>query len=254
MMHDKGTFARDHHVKTRNALVNLDDKLNFIDKPVLFNDEVTDIPVVPTWIHGLEDIRLFEFQNKIHYTATTREYSYNGNNRIVIGEYDTVNLKYINNKVLRPPTETDCEKNWIPINNSNKEILFIYKWHPLQIGKLDENNKLCITTTHNTPTFFKHFRGSSSICEYNNQLWCITHGVKYTTPRKYFHQFVILDKTSLKPIKFSVPFYFNNFKIEYCNGLMIKGNELIILFSQNDANPCILKISMDKINKYIINL
>jgi len=254
MMYDKDSFTKDHHVKTKNALVYLDDKLNFIDMPVLFNEEITDIPVCPTWIHGLEDIRLFEFQNKIHYTATTREYSYNCNNRIVIGEYDTVNLKYINNKVLYPPTETDCEKNWIPINNCNKEILFVYKWHPLQIGKLDEKNKLNIIYSHDTPVFFKNYRGSSSICEYNNQLWCITHGVKYSTPRRYFHQFVVLDKTSFKPIKFSVPFYFNNFKIEYCNGLMIKGNELIIIFSQNDADPCILKTSMNRINKLMINL
>jgi len=254
MMYDKGTLSRDHHVKTRNAIVYLDDKLNFISEPILLKDEITDIPVYPTWIHGLEDIRLFEFKNKIYYTATTREYSYNGNNRIVVGEYDIDNLKYINNKVLYPPTETDCEKNWIPINNNNKEILFVYKWHPIQIGKLDDNNKLNIIHNHDTPTFFKHLRGSSSMCEYNNQLWCITHGVKNTTPRKYFHQFVVLNKFTFKLIKYSVPFYFNNFKIEYCNGLMIKENNITILFSQNDTEPCILKTSMTKIDKLMINL
>jgi tetratricopeptide (TPR) repeat protein len=251
MMYDKGTLSRDHHVKTKNALVYLDDKFNFINDPVLLDETITDIPIYNTWIHGLEDLRLFQFQDKLYYTATTREYSYNGNNRIVFGEYDIENKKYNNNKVLYPPTETDCEKNWIPIIN-NQEVLFIYKWHPLEIGKLDEKNKLNIIIKHDTPSFFKHYRGSSSVCEYNNQYWCITHGVKYTTPRRYYHQFVVFDKTTLKPVNYSVPFYFNNFKIEYCNGMMIKGKEVTIIFSQNDMNPCIMKTDMDRVKRFMV--
>ena len=65
---------------------------------------------------------------------------------------------------------------------------------------------------------------------------------------------VVLNKFTFKLIKYSVPFYFNNFKIEYCNGLMIKENNITILFSQNDTEPCILKTSMTKIDKLMINL
>jgi len=90
--------------------------------------------------------------------------------------------------------------------------------------------------------------------EYNNQIWCITHGVKYSTPRKYFHQFVILEKDTYKPLKYTTPLYFNHYAIEYCVGLYIKHNEAIVLFSQNDKDPFILRVPLDKLDKYFLNV
>ena len=255
MMYDNNTFNHANNVKTKNALIYLDKEYNAVTNPLLFDNTITDIPKLDVGIKGLEDLRLFTFKDKVYYTATTREYSYKQDtNRICMGEYDINNLKYLNNKVLYPPTETTCEKNWIPINHKNEKILFIYNWHPLQIGELDDANKLNIKIIHNTPSFFKNYRGSTGLSEYNNQLWCITHGVKYSTPRKYYHQFVALDKDTYKPIKYSIPFYFDQYKIEYTVGLLIKDDEVIILFSQNDKDPGILSIKINKLNKYMINI
>jgi hypothetical protein len=256
MMHQNNTFSHNNDVITKNAVIYLDNNYN-ITTPVsnerLFkNESVTDIQAFPTRIKGLEDLRLFTFQNKIYYTATTQEFSYTNTNRIVMGIYDIDSLSYINNKTLRPPHETDCEKNWIPINYKDEKILFIYKWHPLQIGELDNSNKLNITITNETPKFFRNYRGSSNVCEHNGQLWCITHGVKFTTPRKYYHQIVVLDSQTFKVVKYSVPFYFNNFTIEYCVGMQIFNNEMAIMFSQNDMNPCLLRIGMDRLTRFFI--
>ena len=200
-------------VITKNAIMYLDNNYNIVSpKDKLFNNaSVTDIKPFPSRIKGLEDLRLFIFQNKIYYTATTQEFSYTNTNRIVMGIYDIDSLTYINNRTLYPPHETDCEKNWIPVNYRDEKVLFIYKWHPLQVGELDANNKLNITITQETPKFFRNYRGSSNVCEYNGQLWCITHGVKFTTPRKYYHQIVVLEKDTFKVLKYTVPFYFNNF-------------------------------------------
>jgi hypothetical protein len=113
-------------------------------------------------------------------------------------------------------------------------------------------NKLNITITNETPKFFRNYRGSSNVCEHNGQLWCITHGVKFTTPRKYYHQIVVLDSQTFKVVKYSVPFYFNNFTIEYCVGMQIFNNEMAIMFSQNDMNPCLLRIGMDRLARFFI--
>jgi tetratricopeptide (TPR) repeat protein len=255
MMHDNGTFNHANNVKTRNGVVYMDKDYNMITSPMFLDHNLTDIPKLDSGIRGLEDIRLMTFKDKIYYTATTREYSYiKETNRIVFGEYDINNMKFINNKSLKPPTETNCEKNWITVNHKNEKILFIYNWHPLQIGELDEHNKLNITIKYDTPLFWRHYRGSSSVVEYNNQLWCITHGVKYSTPRKYFHQFVVLEKDTYKPIKYSVPFFFNEYKIEYCVGLLCKNDEMVMMFSQNDKDPNILRLPISKIDKYMMNV
>jgi len=255
-MYENDTFSHDNNVITKNAICYLDNNYNITTKitneKMFKNNSITDIQPFPTRIKGLEDLRLFTFQNKIYYTATSREFSYTNTNRIVMGVYDIDTLSYLNNKVLHPPNETDCEKNWIPINNKDEKILFIYKWHPLQIGELNSSYRLNITITHETPKFFRNYRGSSNVCEYNGQLWCITHGVKFITPRKYYHQIVVLNKETFKVEKYTVPFYFNNFTIEYCVGMLILNNEMVIVFSQNDMNPCLLRIGMDKLTKYFI--
>lgn len=254
LMYENGKLSRDHNVKTKNGLIYLDNDYNILTNVYLMDTNLTDIPSIPTYILGLEDIRLFNFKDKIHYVAVSKEFSYNDNIRIVLGEYDINKLKHLNNHTLYPPEETVCEKNWIPINHKNEEMLFIYNWHPLRIGKLDDKYKLNITITHDTPKFWKHYRGSTNVCEYNNQIWCITHGVKYSTPRKYFHQFVILEKDTYKPLRYTTPLYFNHYAIEYCVGLYIKHNEAVILFSQNDKDPFMLRVPLDKLDKYFLNV
>ena len=252
MMYEGDSFLHHNDVKTLNGLIYMDNKYNILTNVSIFNEKLENTPTFATHIKGLEDIRLFEFKNKIHYIATTREYSYCNTNRIIMGEYDITTMKFKNNVCLYPPHETYCEKNWIPLPTNNDTLLFIYEWHPLQIGKLDKNNKLEIIIKNNMPSFFKHYRGSTNFCEYEGQLWCITHGVKYTTPRKYYHQFVVLDKNTYKLIKYSIPFYFNNFSIEYTVGLLIDDTHVVILFSQNDKDASLLKIKINKIHKYFI--
>jgi hypothetical protein len=254
-MYDNGTFSNNNFVKTRNAMIYLDSNYKIITEPMFFDDSIKDIQKQEdSWIKGLEDIRLIEFKNKIYYIAASKEYTYSNTIRMVFGEYNINNLKYENNKILIPPTETECEKNWIPLNHKDSQILFIYNWHPLQIGVLDDKNKLNIFIKYDTPTFFKHYRGSSNVVTYNNQLWMITHGVKYVTPRKYYHQFVVLEKETYKPIKYTVPFYFKNYKIEYCVGLLIENDEAIIMFSQNDKDASMINVKINKLDNLFINI
>lgn len=254
LMYDDNGNLGYNDVKTRNALVVMDNDWNILENLEFIDNNLSDIPSFPTNIKGLEDIRLLSFKDKIYYTATSREFSYDGHNRIVLGEYDIVNKKCINNKCLIPPDNSDCEKNWIGLNDNNETIKFIYKWHPMQIGELDENNKLHIKTVYDTPKIFKHYRGSSNLVEYNNKLWCITHGVYFHSPRKYYHQFVILNKETYKPERYSVPFWLNRESIEYCLGLHIENDVVTILFSQNDSNPSMIKLRLKRLNELFIDV
>ena len=170
----------------------------------------------------------------------------------------TKNMRYINNIVINPPTETDCEKNWIPIPNGIKDNLaFIYKWHPLEIGVLssgDKTAKLNIIQSVNTPPIFKLMRGSSSLVAHGDEYWCITHGVRQrqNNTRQYFHFIVILDIASFEIKKYSVPFCFDTFDIEYCVGMTIRNDIMHIAFSKRDRNPHLLSVDLKDIRKLFI--
>ena len=204
-------------------------------------------------IYGLEDVRIYKKQNdkKIYYTATSMHFT--PMNRIHVGEYDAISMRYQDNKLIEPPTNTDCEKNWIPIVYENQNA-FIYGWHPLKIGVINENNKLNIIKEISTPKFFSNFRGSSPPEYYKDSYYMIVHGVKYEPERKrkYYHCLVVLNPQTLEVIKYSVPFYFNEFTIEYNLGITIIDDYMKIIFSHRDRNPQILTIDMNCFNKLMI--
>ena len=248
VMSKNNILSRDEKVRTENSCMILNNNFESMSNLIFMNVDKNNVQVKDTHILGLEDIRLFEINNTLQCIATSREFSDSDTNRIVIGNYDIEKNLISNLTILKSPKEIQynkCEKNWIPIDDK-----IIYDWHPLQIGIIT-NNKLEITIQKNTPTFFKNIRGSSNVIKYNNEYWIVVHGVKYSTPRKYYHAIVILDNEyNIK--KYTIPFYFDTFKIEYCLGLLIEDNNIIMSVSKNDSNPFIVKIDMSTINKFII--
>ena len=236
---------KDEKIKTKNAYIFLNYDLKPISNINFMINNLDDLSSKDTNIVGLEDVRLFYDNNKIYYTATISDYSYNDKIRILKGEYNYENKKFINNICMIPPSETNCEKNWVIIKDK-----IIYNWHPLQIGIL-KNNKLEIIQTIDTPNFFKNYKGSTNAFEYNNEFWFVTHGIIKCSPTQYFHQIVILDK-DYKLVKYSIPFYFQKLAIEYCLGFIIINEILYFIVSRNDSNPIIVEIKFNNFNKYFI--
>jgi hypothetical protein len=246
LMSKNGILDGNEKVRTRNAFLYYNKKMEPISELIFMDEKIYDVPSKDVHILGLEDVRLYKNDKKINYTATSLQYSHNHAIRTIKGEVDLQNRKFINNISMKPPTDTYCEKNWI-----NMEDKFIYKWHPLQIGFLIDG-QLEILNTIDTPRFFKHYRGSSNAFEYNNEFWFVTHGIKTCTPRKYFHQIVILDKETYQVKRYTVPFYFDKYAIEYCLGLVIINETVCMTASRNDKDPIICKITLENLEKYFM--
>jgi len=223
----EGTYSPDHKVRTRNVL--WDGKTT-----VLMDDLNTDLDLRPNRIEGIEDIRIYQDElNVLRFVGTCAQVG--PKIRMVQGDYSITHRGLRNCKVLQPPTDTDCEKNWLPIPGTSS---MIYAWHPLQIGKVHDD-KLVIHATHQTPWFFKHLRGSAVPIRVGNDLLVLTHYVEYSQPRKYYHCIVILDAEDYKPIRISLPFTFKSTGIEYCIGWKMEGDSLTFAFSSWDDNPCL---------------
>jgi hypothetical protein len=242
MMSLNNILSRTETVRTKNAFLKLDSSFNPDSNLIFMHEKIDPKLGKETNILGLEDIRLFEQDNKLKCIATSREFSTNSTNSMIICDYNLENNIIENGIIIESPDPNACEKNWIMINNK-----VIYKWHPLQIGEIIDN-KLKIQISIETPSIFKHLRGSSNVVEYNNEYWMVVHGVKYSTPRKYYHIIVVLDK-EYKVKKYTVPFYYETYAIEYCLGLLIENNIMYMSASRNDNNPMIIKTNIKNINK-----
>jgi hypothetical protein len=212
-------------VQTHNAYINLDTN-EVVSK---MDDSSITLERYDTYIKGLEDIRLFTSDNKIKFTATSvREYEKNLV-RVVTGDY-CKNGNYENVEVLKTHTNNPCEKNWLPIENTNK---LIYGWYPYTIID-NQGNPLHVIQT---PPLFKLFRGSAPPVVFKDNTLVLVHFVEYSKPRKYYHCFVKLSNDYNKIIAVSLPFFFRENAIEYCVSVIVKNDNLACFVSLNDSDP-----------------
>ena len=233
----------DNKVKTKNGMV-------YLNSSYYPNEEVTvmreELPQsYPSNIEGLEDVRLFSFQDRLHFSASSKNIADDGKIHLVVGKYHPESSLMNQVQILKPPRHSECEKNWIFVPNdalrdvpaAKDKMNFIYGWHPLEIGAVNAAGALEIHTRHETPSIFGHFRGSSTLCEYDGKLWGVVHFVKYSTPRVYYHSLVQFNRDTMKPEMYSYPFCFRKLAIEYCLGLHISDGTACFVFSQNDSEP-----------------
>jgi hypothetical protein len=244
-------------IENKNVIAELD---NDTMKPLYYKEirEQIELPVNRTGISiGLEDIRLYEYESRIKYIATTMGYSQCDKSRMIVGDYDIENNSITNGTIIHPPQDTWCEKNWIPIVRKNvdmdnngfeeeeeEEELFIYKWYPLEIGKIEydesgEHASLKIIQTHSVPSLvFSKIRGSTVFQETADGYLGVVHFSEEHSPRHYYHMMVVLDKETLQIVKYSETFYFEKMGIEFCIGFKLL-DDLNILFwiSRHDRDP-----------------
>jgi glycosyltransferase involved in cell wall biosynthesis len=228
-MMKEGKYSDTHKVRTQNVLYSP-------QSSVIMKDASVSLPRRSSaHILGLEDVRVYtDADDKLCFVATSSEYS--EQIRILQGEYG-LDGHYRNCRVLESPTNASCEKNWIPVNDTAD---IIYRWHPLEVGSLQESqSRLHIHTRHATPWFFKHLRGSAVPILVDDELWCLVHFVEYSSPRKYYHCIVKCRKDYI-PLAISLPFVFRERTIEYCLGFGMKNGRLQFAFSTMDDNPCLM--------------
>jgi tetratricopeptide (TPR) repeat protein len=236
LMMDDGKLSGDNPVRTENYTCLMNESFEAITP--LRKMRVVSPSKHNTRIKGLEDLRLFyDTEGDLRCVGTSMEYSYNGKIRQVLGRYNVQAGTITQLSDLRPPTETDCEKNWIPYKGDR----FIYTWHPFQIGRADKDGKLTIEKRQETPKFFSHLRGSSCVVEEGRFIYAITHIVMYFQPRKYYHVVVKIDSQTDTFVGYTDPFYFCNNAIEYCLGFHKQGMNYTAIVSQNDRNPVLVQ-------------
>lgn len=239
-----------HNIITSNKFLELDDDFGVIrEKLFELNEEHR------RYI-GIEDIRIFHDDIKedgISFIGT----GYHKNERIgiVYGNYDTTQDSIQATEVFASFTESHCEKNWVYIHYKNKNHI-VYKWSPLQIGEINkETNKLdLIETNPNVPKIFQHVRGSTCGFFYKSEYWFIVHIVSYESPRHYYHLFVVMDE-SMNFSRMSAPFKFEGEPIEYCIGLIVEDDRVIVPYSLWDNKTKIAvydKTYIDSITQYTL--
>jgi tetratricopeptide (TPR) repeat protein len=210
----------DNHIITHNKVVYLTKELqkiteNFIEEPFVNRRYI-----------GVEDLKIFNTTDGIKYIGT----GYHQNHRIgiVFGNYlkeNTLNPIEIKSSF----NDEECEKNWV-FYDTNK---IIYKWYPMQICEIKDDNKLYVKEVKQMPAYFSNVRGSSCGFTYKEEIWFVGHVVSYESPRHYYHVISVFDK-NMNLLRYSAPFKFEEECIEYCLSIVVEDERVLINYSGMD--------------------
>lgn len=221
---DTGNYGGvDKHIISGQILYKLDNHFNILEK----NEIPIDYDKSRYYI-GVEDVKMFLHNNEFLFLGTTQ----NSKKQIgmVRGIYDIDNLSY-----KEVENMNNCEKNWVYFKDIDDEnqLKVVYKWHPLTIGIITDNNKLNITEEKSMPLLFSRVRGSTCGFVYKDEIWFVVHMVSYENPRQYYHLVVVFDK-KMNLLQYTSPFKFEGAPIEFCLGLIVKNNQVIMTYSTWD--------------------
>jgi predicted GH43/DUF377 family glycosyl hydrolase len=249
---------QDMHLRTTNYYCELDD--NF--KIKRFNKiDTSDFDTYsPMWdFVGLEDARIFQWENKLYISGVRRDTTTNGEGRMELSEIIVTENSVKETSRFRIPTPNNnnsyCEKNWMPF----LELPYHYvKWsNPTEVVKVDINNKTCETVKlSNFVPLPRDLRGGSQILSWKDGYLAVTHEVNLFNSevgRKdavYRHRFIFWDK-NFNIVKYSEDFDFMNAHVEFCIGMIKKDDYFLMTFGFQDNAAYILKVSESVIENFI---
>jgi hypothetical protein len=243
-INNNGSYLNcDKHIITCNKYVELNKFLS------ITNEKLFESKYDGRLYIGVEDVRIFNDieTNELLFIGT----GYHNNTQlgIVTGKYNINNNMLEYNEIKSGFNNNSCEKNWVYVDYKNSTHI-IYKWHPLQICKIDDTTRLLnLIESREMPLLFSHARGSTSGYKYIKkkylsddsisfnieevEIWFILHFVSYETPRHYYHMFVVFDD-SMNLLRYSAPFKFEEEPIEYCLSLVVEDERVLVNYSTWD--------------------
>lgn len=210
----------------------------------------------PIWgFKGLEDCRVFKWNNILYVSGVRRDTTTNGQGRMELCEVsidNNSNVKEVSRFRIPAPGDdaSYCEKNWMPITDMPYHYV---KWtNPVEIVKVDPKLKTCITVfAGKNINFSKDQRGGSHVIPigHNGDRFCITHevvffyGYKNENNKKnatYRHKILLFDKNWNVTWQ-SDSFSFMGAEIEFCSGITKYNDDYLITFGVTDNAAYLLR-------------
>jgi hypothetical protein len=160
----------------------------------------------------------------------------NGKIRMWMG---TNNHRVLDMKEITCAFQENHFEKWVllpfSLNKNSNEICFIRKFYPLEICVLNqETNCIEKRMTKEMPLFFKNMRGSTHGVLYQDELWFCLHFVSDEPPYRHsYHIFLKMDK-QWNILSYSAPFKMEGEPVEYCLGLVVEEDRVVMTYSTMD--------------------
>jgi len=227
-INDKGLYLNcGDHIISKNRYVELSTDLTITNSKWFDHNGDTNRKYV-----GIEDVRIYKDKHTDKMLFIGTGFLKDERIGIVNGLYDLTKNTLDTTEILSSFNNNSCEKNWVYTDYKDKTHI-VYNWFPVQLCEIRDDDHIYIVAEKPMPSMFKRVRGSSCGFNYKNETWFVTHIVSYEEPRHYYHVIVVFDN-DMNLLRYSAPFKFDSDPIEYCLGLVVNDNNVLMSYSTWD--------------------
>jgi predicted GH43/DUF377 family glycosyl hydrolase len=213
--------------------------------------DVSAVPRSAFPVEGLEDCRLWQWDDRYMVSATVRDLADNGDGRCEIAVVSLDGKWRV--RGIRPVRDYEGErtqKNWMPI--AGRPGHFLYLCDPTIVVDASSDRTVEVSR-HQPPACLVDLRGGSQLIAYEDGWLAITHEVAWRPERVYLHRFVKFGK-DFRVVAISDPWYFIRIGIEFCAGLARDGDRLVVSFGVNDASAHLAIFDPDAVRRALRSL
>ena len=247
----------DIKLRTTNYLCYLDDDLQMTK---YIKVDTTGFDREPLWeFIGLEDARLFIWDEKMFLCGVRRDTTTHGEGRMELSEIvikDNTVTEISRTRIPAPgKNDSYCEKNWMPILDQPYHWV---KWsNPTEVVKFDPVSKTTVTTKLGQYyPLDRDLRGASQVIPFLDGYLTLTHETYLHRSERdlkdatYRHRFIFWDK-NFNVVKFSKEFSFMGAKIEFCCGMAEYNGNILITFGYQDNAAFVMQAPKNFIIDFI---
>lgn len=250
-------------IKTRNFFVKYDRGFNLLSQQEIIENLPRERQKFRN-VEGLEDCRIFTFNDSTWFTCTTLDTNYCGQPQVSLCKLeDDRSRKFIHVEKLIPfigPDPCRCEKNWLPFLKDNK-LHVIYSYDPFIVYQPDIESEFCLINQsaqvqNDSQAYdFSRFSGSAPPIEFDDGYLLMVHETVYDGQRYYLHRFVYLDK-NFKITQVSKPFFFLHKGVEYCCGITLdhSNTKLVMAIGIEDREAYLCITDLETIRSMLESL
>lgn len=255
------TIDKEGIYRTRNFLVTYDKDFNLLSQSEIDESLPRERTRHVSIVQGLEDCRIFEYDDAYWFTCTTRDGNPAGVPQIVLcrlddeSQYGGVDVDLF--IPLLGPDLNRCEKNWLPFVKDDV-LQMIYSEDPFVIYQPNLETGMCELFLEYIPDYdFSRFRGSAAPIAFDGGYLMLVHEVCFLndSSRVYLHRFVYLD-TKFEIKKISRPFTFTHQGVEFCCSMTLDHSEkdVIMTVGLEDNQALICSIDTQDVRSLLLSL
>jgi tetratricopeptide (TPR) repeat protein len=227
-----GVFDGDGVLRNINYLVELDRDLAVRAISPL-TDRTEQPQRFPTQIQGFEDCRLFRCGDTWYATATACDMNPSERREIALLTLDGADIVAVT--ALAGPDAERHEKNWMPLALDGAPHA-LYSCAPTALLRCDPlSGATEVVAQHDAPAEAHQLRGGSQGVPYDGGHLFAVHEVDRSGPAAcYLHRLLALGPDH-SIVAMSRPFSFIGDRVEFCAGMALHGETLVLSFGVSDV-------------------